>query len=199
METSALTMERSEAKVLYEKYQSHIHFGEAIDREVARAYRLLAQGKLIIRALESVKAAGLNEEGLPKLAIIRADAKECRVVLDRDGSAKFVMKQWDRSTARQIVFPSGTFSPPLDTFPFAWRTQTERAWTHEARAIVPIVPLHLRPKHSMSNYHILWEADWHAVPRDPYLLRRLGKGDLWLVLAMWDLTEVERAALQARV
>jgi len=37
------------------------------------------------------------------------------------------------------------------------------------------------------------------VPRDPYLLRRLGKGDLWLVVAAWDLTEVERAALQSRV
>ena len=31
------------------------------------------------------------------------------------------------------------------------------------------------------------------------LLRRMGRGDLWLVMAAWDLTEVERAALQARV
>jgi len=37
-----------------------------------------------------------------------------------------------------------------------------------------------------------------AAPRDPMLLRRLG-GDLWLVVAHWDLTEVERAAMATRV
>ena len=44
------------------------------------------------------------------------------------------------------------------------------------------------------------DPDWkrRAVPRDPFLLRHLGKGDLWVVVAMWNLTEVERAALQAR-
>jgi hypothetical protein len=52
----------------------------------------------------------------------------------------------------------------------------------------------------MQNYHVLFEAVWSkAPPSDPFLLRRLGKGDLWLVLAMWDLTEVERAALAARL
>lgn len=190
MDTTALVMERSEAKVLYEKYQAHIHFGDAIDREVSRVYRLLSQGKLIIRALESVKAAGLNEEGLPKLALLRADAKMCWLEMWRDGSAKF--QSWEGWGARKasnkskMAFPAGTFP--------------ERASRLDNRkAIVPIVPLHLRPKHSLTNYHILWEADWRIVPRDPYLLRRLGKGDLWLVVAMWDLSEVERAALQARV
>ena len=36
-------------------------------------------------------------------------------------------------------------------------------------------------------------------PRDPYLLRRIGKADLWLVVASWELTEVEMAALSTRV
>lgn len=41
---------------------------------------------------------------------------------------------------------------------------------------------------------------WQRVPpRDPFLLRRIGKADLWLVVAMWDLTEVERAALATRL
>ena len=30
-------------------------------------------------------------------------------------------------------------------------------------------------------------------------LRRIGKADLWLVVAQWDLTEVEKAALSTRV
>src|SRR5258708_4807132 len=47
--------------------------------------------------------------------------------------------------------------------------------THEAEAIVPLVPVHLRPKRGLENYHILWEAEWtRVVPRDPMLLRRIG-------------------------
>jgi hypothetical protein len=45
----------------------------------------------------------------------------------------------------------------------------------------------------------LWEAEWRRVaPRDPYLLRHVG-GDIWVVLAAWDLTEVERAAMATRL
>jgi hypothetical protein len=65
---------------------------------------------------------------------------------------------------------------------------------------LPLVPLPLRPKRALTNYHVLWEAEWRrAVPVDPLLLRRLGKGDLWLVVAQWDLTPVEVAALSTRV
>lgn len=52
----------------------------------------------------------------------------------------------------------------------------------------------------MNKYHILWEAEWSPIPpRDPMLLRRIGKADLWVVVAHWDLTEVERAALSTRI
>jgi len=65
---------------------------------------------------------------------------------------------------------------------------------------VPIIPGYLRPKRGLQNYHILWEAEWsRGVPVDPYLLRRIGQGDLWLVVAAWELTEVERAAMSTRV
>ena len=66
--------------------------------------------------------------------------------------------------------------------------------------MVPIVPLHLRPKRGLQNYYTLWEAEWGPiVPKDPMLLRPIGKGDMWLVVAAWDLTEVERAALSTRL
>jgi len=65
---------------------------------------------------------------------------------------------------------------------------------------VPLIPVHLRPKRGLANYHILWEAEWRRLPPvDPLLIRRLGKGDLWVVVAAWDLTEVERAAIAARM
>jgi hypothetical protein len=60
--------------------------------------------------------------------------------------------------------------------------------------------LPLRPKRGLANYHILFEAEWSFVaPKDPLLLRRAGKGDLWIVCAAWELTEIERAALTARI
>jgi len=199
METHHIKLERSEARALYEKYSASLHYGEAMDREIARCYRLLGQGKLIIKAMQSIATAGLDAEGLPKLAIIRADSKRCFVTINRIGGGHFAPSQWPR--AKSTIIPFDTTAPPLNTFPRrGWGSQpNEPAGIHEAEAVVPLVPLHLRPRHSLANYHVLWEADWHAVPRDPYLLRRLGKGDLWLVVAMWDLTEVERAALQARV
>jgi len=70
-------------------------------------------------------------------------------------------------------------------------------WNHEAA--VPLIPVHLRPKAALSNYHILWEAEWtKRYPVDPYLLRRFG-GDAWLVVAAWDLTDVERAVMGSRL
>jgi hypothetical protein len=36
-----------------------------------------------------------------------------------------------------------------------------------------------------------------TVPRDPALIRRVA-GDLWTVLSVWDLTELERAVLAQR-
>jgi hypothetical protein len=69
-----------------------------------------------------------------------------------------------------------------------------------AVALVPTPPLHLRPRRGLQNYHVLFEAQWSkAPPDDPVLLRRIGKGDLWLVCASWNLTPIEKAALATRL
>jgi hypothetical protein len=70
-------------------------------------------------------------------------------------------------------------------------------WTYEAQ--VPLIPIHMRPRRGIENYHVLWEAEWSKrYPVDPFLLRRFGE-DAWLVVAAWDLTEVERAVMSARL
>ncbi len=64
-------------------------------------------------------------------------------------------------------------------------------------AMAPIVPPKLRPRlRRLRHCHILWEVEqWKLVPpRDPALIRHI-RGDLWAVLAQWDLTELERAVL----
>jgi len=57
----------------------------------------------------------------------------------------------------------------------------------------------MRPKTKLEGFHTLWEVETWTLepPRDPVLLRRLG-GDLYVVLAVWDLTDLERAVLGAR-
>ena len=48
---------------------------------------------------------------------------------------------------------------------------------------------------TLDRYFILWEADWQRrAPVDPALLRPVG-GDLYVVVATWDLTDLERAVL----
>ena len=170
-------------------YQTHRHYSEPIDREVMSAYQKLAQGHLVIKALESVATAGADDKGLPKLAIARADAKLLQLSMRHDGSACMTTSKAPRrsnsTSTMWFDFPAGTFPGS------SWRN---------AQALVPHAPLHLRPKRALENYHVLFEAEWtKAPPNDPFLLRRLGKGDLWVVLAMWDLTEVEKAALAARL
>jgi hypothetical protein len=190
--TETVTVDRVEARALYRKYREHQHYSTPIDHEIQRTYQLIAQGRVVIKALASIAAAGLGADGLPKLAIIRADATHCFVWLHRDGSARFSMSQrsCDRHTRTFVETPAGSFTPEP---PSRWGGNAHRAQ-------VPLVPVHLRPKRGLANYHILFEAEWSPVPpKDPLLLRRIGQADLWIVLAAWDLTEIERAVLAGRI
>lgn len=68
---------------------------------------------------------------------------------------------------------------------------------------VPEIPFHLRPNGDVSKYFILWEvAEWRGVyhppraPRDPFLLERIAH-PVYVVVAQWDLTELEQRLLEA--
>jgi hypothetical protein len=203
MHTVPIDIDRHKARSLYREYRKHVHWSTPIDRECQRAYQFLALGRLVIQALESVKAAGVNTEGegvgFPKLALCRADAVSCACSLTFRGGCTMTPDdtrprfRWRADNAlinwRNVMsWPDGTFA----LNPSVRRTR--------AVALVPTPPLHLRPKRGLANYHILWEAEWtKRPPNDPLLLRRIGQGDLWLVVAQWDLTPVERAALSTRV
>ena len=101
METLPVTIDRERAAELYRAYQVHQHYEKPIDEEIRRTYRLIAQGRVIIQALESIKLAGRNDEGWPKLAIARADQKSQWCTLHSDGSATMQPSAWfRRSRAR---------------------------------------------------------------------------------------------------
>lgn len=181
-----IEMPVKQARELYRKYREHQHYSQPIDREIQRTYQLIAQGRIVIRALDAIKQAGLNPDGLPFLALMRADVRECWWSASGDGGGRFATQRPRGRDARTIVLPP-------DTFP-----RRNQPW--HGTAIMPTIPLHLRPKRGLANYHVLWEAEWTKIPPvDPMLLRRIGKGDLWLVVAAWDLTPVEQAALAGRI
>ena len=197
MDVQAIQMTREKARELYRGYKKHLHYSQPIDRECMRAFQLLAKGRLIIKALESIKAAGLNDKGLPKLAICRADALCCECRIDGNGAGRMHDARVQPRSAKGRWGPTQE-SASVFTFPRGTFRLNQGTWS--AKALVPSPPLNLRPVRGLANYHILWEAEWtKIVPRDPYLLRRIGKADLWLVVAAWDLTEVERAALATRL
>lgn len=193
MKVEKIVVDKKQARELYREYKAHASYGDKMDKEIQRAYQLIAQGRLVIKALESIGAAGLGPDNRPKLAISNAIAKECHLRLWQAGSASMSAQRWGRGgSAYNFTFPGGTFTVPQ----FSERT----FGTVDAVAQVPLIPINLRPTEALKNYHILFEAEWRPIPpKDPMLLRRIGKADMWLVVAAWDLTEVERAAMATRV
>ncbi len=79
MDVKSLAIDKDQAAELYRKYQTHKHYETELDREIKRAYKEIAKGSVVIQAIEAVKRAGLNEDGLPKLALARATAKHCYI------------------------------------------------------------------------------------------------------------------------
>lgn len=189
MDIAPVVIDKTKALDLYRDYQKHLHYSKPVDEEVRRAAHWIGRGKLVISALDAIKAAGLNSSGYPKLAIGRADLKEVFFYGSTNGRARFAssLRALHQRPDRSCVdFPAGTFAFP------------KMIW--EAMALLPAIPLHVKPQRGLANYHVLWEAEWTPIPpRDPYLLRRIGRSDMWLVVAQWDLTEIERAVLAARM
>lgn len=135
-----------------------------------------------------MRAAGVDREGRPLLAICRAHEERCQLRMFHGGGAVYVggTTRWVRANSRKQVFvPEGTF-PRRDS-------------TLDATALVPLIPPRFRPPSALAGYHLLWEAEWlKAVPVDPMLLKHLG-GAIYAVLAQWDLTPLERAVLAGRL
>jgi hypothetical protein len=183
MKVEELKVVRADAQEMFRKYQEHREYQKPYDAEIAAIYKQIARGKTVIRALESVRAAGLDEQGMPRLAICPAHMSTCFWRPSRNRCT--FGERYPRTNSRRNIVR-------MD-----WPGLESPKW--EGEAVVPLIPIHLRPKRGLANYHILWEAEWtKRYPVDPYLLRRFG-GDAWLVVAAWDLTDVERAVMSARL
>ncbi|MHA2052715.1 MAG: hypothetical protein ACW99F_03860 [Candidatus Hodarchaeales archaeon] len=175
-----------------------------IYRDLKRAYGHMQHGGKVIDIFKAFKDAGENENGNPKIAIVRADGKKCYCTKLRDGAAVFSHDTggiWNRraqgsSVARksynEIQVPENTFS--WDHIPWNKRVLSTIA------PIIPPVIMIEQVRYNLKNYHILFEVDaWKLEPPvDPILLKQIN-GSLFAVLATWDLTNIERAIIKQHI
>lgn len=159
---------------------------EREDEEMDAIYRAISQGHQVLNLLESFRITGCDESGLPKLAIARADRMKVFYDSDRSGGIMY-SERWRRGPRSTRINIPQNYLPGFKSF------------THTFEAVVPLIPVRFRPHAKLERYHILFEAEWKKrIPVDPMLLRHIG-GVHYAVLAHWDLTEVERAALFGRL
>jgi len=198
----------AELKALKEAIRRHAQLRkEEIRRELMAVYGHLRHYGKIIDIYESFRKAGLNKDGDPRLAICRADAKQCYCLKIEDGSAIFSMERLDRwqrqprKTYAEVKLPAGTFQwQPIDP------TRPLNAYNIKNQLVqcpAPIIPAKIlveEVRHRLKNYHVLWEVKaWKPVPpQDPILLKRL-TANLFGVLATWELTALEKAIVRGHV
>lgn len=194
MEIAELKATYTEARAKVAEYRAAVRQRQNNEDETLRAtYQAIVMGKRVIDVRAAFRDAGLDPRGRPLLAIARADRERCIFGIRR-GRWWFISV----SESRWHEPRAGDTSLPLSAFTMSAPT---RRWydDHELRAVVPLIPPALRPAHRLlSKYHILWEADWEAVPTDPILLRRI-RGPMFAIVAQWDLTDVEKAVLAGRI
>ena len=196
MNLTTIEIPVDEAKARLAEYEAALRTERTVEDEaIAMGYRAAARGLAVIMLPDVMAAGGWFDDGLPRLALARADATECWVeVLDRGARPwriTFADGEWART--RAMV---GAHAVTVDvTRP---TSVLNRRW--RGRCIVPLVPPKCRPRRpKLARFHVLWEVErWDDTPpRDPALLRHI-RGDLWAVVATWDLTDLERAVLAQR-
>lgn len=202
MEVNTISAPVNEAKAKLAEYRAALKKQwNKTDEILAHTYRQLAKGRLLIDVRTAILSAGFDENHRPKLAIARADQSfVCWLpsFWARGGqhtrSLNSCPDTRQRSSAREFHFEV----PETQAWPRCPHT-CPRSHGGVAKAMLPLIPPRFRPADkNLGNYHILWDAQgaWEAEPpTDPFLIKRI-HGDLFAVLAVWDLTELERAVLK---
>lgn len=201
MDVQKIVVDPNEVARLHRDYKSQVKFESDVDQEIRRIYAELEKGKTIIMGAASIVAAGVKEDGLPKLAMAKATSKVAFLHIEGHyGRPEIYADRMVRMSHTEGGAHGRTRHERMGWFQRAWPGLRQTKYGDDFRAPMPLIPVHLRPKVALDAYHVMWEAEWsRIVPKDPYLLRRIGKSDMFLVVAHWDLTEIERAVLQSRI
>ena len=148
-----------------------------------RVFRAIAQGQRVINLPDSLSQAGLNDQGLPRLAI--STSNECFYERNSDHHI-FRFKNWGSDAIR--------FSNKI--LPKKFNQRWSSYWVSNC----PPIPTEIKEQ-TKDDDLFCWEVSkWqkHETHQrmqistdDPVVLRPLS-GELYCVVAEWDLTELEK-------
>ncbi len=158
-------------------------------KDMKAVYNQLKSGRKVIDFYKVFDAAGIHNKWEPRIAIAPANLRIVYCSYYKNGEVVFKAESesWRRNPFMTIK---------ADPLPNEYFGQYEYA--KELKTPVPKIPASLRPKGDLSRYWILWEVEkWETIPKDPYLLKRLTK-NIFVILAGWDLTELERSVIAGR-
>lgn len=204
MNLQPITVEPALARERLAEYEKAVRDNrDAEDEAMAAGYRAAARGMPIIVLPNVIGAGGWFDNGLPRLAVARADSTNVRVDTRGRWNGPPLVSDLTYTDADRVVRPNGRLvganhvnvRVAPDDGPTSVTNQRFRGQT-----VVPHVPPRFRPRRGrLGRFHVLWEVEkWDPTPPvDPALIRHIG-GDLWAVVAVWDLTPLERAVLSAR-
>lgn len=150
--------------------------------------RALRSGLPLVDLGPAIANGGLNDEGLPALAVSRPDAgiAEC---FYSGGAYTFLLRGGE---------PMSRVTAAFDISPW---DRIVRAFQGGFEADVPMVPVEVRPTRWKPYHAILFQATWRriAVLADPVLLRIFTPSGLAGILATWNMSEAEaKAVAEAR-
>lgn len=171
--------------------------------DMKKVYNQLKSGRKIIDISKVMAEGGINTRNEPKLAIALSSQKEVRCEYFYTGRVQFLNNKPSRyrnnfEFKRKIDIEISNVFPEILPLPGTKRQPWDNS--KSMTAPVPQIPASLRPKGNLDNYYTLWEVEeWKQVPpKDPYLLRRINPL-IFVVIAAWDLTELERAVMKGRM
>lgn len=204
MKSPTITMERADAEAKLAQYEAAARANPKamrdLDHGIVQGYRVLAKGGRLLDVNQAIAHAGLNRAGQPMLAIARAHVERSQWVPRgmwnsrggyRDGAGDYVYETEQQRRRGRITDDRTRWALPAGTFDNSLMSKKD------VQAFAPLIPLPLRPRTKLENYFLLWEANWHpAPPIDPYLLKPLA-GSLMEIVAEWDVTPLELAAVRA--
>ncbi len=189
MKAATIKMDAGEASRRYYEYKRHEDKLGYEHRVAMLGFQALSRGKELLDLSLVFRACESDEQGRPKLAVARADWE--RVRMDRNNQGTLLFRNEDTS-------PGWGSSARYKQYRFPHVMPARPGNDVRASAVVPIIPARFIPRAPLKYFEVLFEAEWKTVPVDPFLLRHL-EGNLYIVLAKWDLTPVEQAALTTRL
>jgi len=208
MDAKNIEMTEEEAKKAYDEYSHLVKDREEEHLEILKKCTYhLSQGRKLLNVYDVIKDGGVFENGEPKLAIGRADWGKVVFTKHKGKSGIFA----DHKVSQNWGGRKEHINLPNDYFENGWEIAEHRdgkvySWSSPIRECInspiPIIPAVLTPKGKLNNYYILFEVDeWiegsgrRMVDVDPLLLRRLSD-NMFVVLAVWDVSPLEQAILE---